>query len=72
VDNWWMSPLILLGVVIYLLWLLPLLSKQSGLFLGAFLILGIISAQPVLLIVKGIWWPTINILLLMLIGKLAA
>lgn len=72
VDNWWMSPLILLGVVIYLLWLLPLLSKQSGLFLGAFLILGIISAQPVLLIVKGIWWPTINILLLMLIGQLAA
>ena len=72
VENWWISPLILLAVVIYLIYLLPLLSKQSGLFLGAFLILGIISAQPVLLILKSIWWPTINILLLMLIGQLAA
>ena len=72
VENWWISPLILFAVVIYLIWLLPLLSKQSGLFLGAFLILGIISAQPVLLILKSIWWPTINTLLLMLVGQLAA
>jgi len=72
VENWWISPLILFGVVIYLLGLLPLLSKQSGLFLGAFLILGVISAQPVLLILKSIWWPTINTLLLMLVGQIAA
>ncbi|MBE9568640.1 MAG: serine/threonine protein kinase [Proteobacteria bacterium] len=70
-ESWWMLPAMLALVVIYLLWLLPLLSKQSGLFLGAFLVMGIISAQPVLLILKGIWWPTINILLLMLIGQLA-
>ena len=69
--SWWILPAMLALVVIYLLWLLPLLSKQSGLFLGAFLVMGIISAQPVLLILKGIWWPTINILLLMLVGHLA-
>jgi len=70
-KSWWLLPLLLALVSIYLLWLLPLFSKQSGLFLGAFLIMGIVSAQPVLLILKGIWWPTINILLLMLIGQLA-
>ena len=69
-ESWWLLPSLLALVVIYLLWLLPLLSKQSGLFLGAFLLLGIISVQPVLLILKGIWWPTINILLLMIIGQL--
>ena len=68
--SWWLQPVLLVLVVVYLLWLLPLLSKSSGLFLGAFLVMGIISAQPVLLILKGIWWPTINILLLMLIGQL--
>ncbi|NOQ88099.1 MAG: protein kinase, partial [Gammaproteobacteria bacterium] len=69
-QSWWILPALLALVVIYLLWLLPLLSKSSGLFLGAFLVMGIVSAQPVLLILKGIWWPTINILLLMLIGQL--
>jgi len=69
-QSWWLQPVLLALVVIYLLWLLPLLSKSSGLFLGAFLVMGIISVQPVLLILKGIWWPTINILLLMLIGQL--
>ena len=68
--SWWLQPALLVLVVIYLLWLLPLLSKTSGLFLGAFLVMGIISVQPVLLILKGIWWPTVNILLLMLIGQL--
>ena len=69
-QSWWLQPALLVLVVIYLLWLLPLLSKSSGLFLGAFLVMGVISVQPVLLILKGIWWPTINILLLMLIGQL--
>ncbi len=69
-QSWWLQPVLLILVVIYLLWLLPLLSKSSGLFLGAFLVMGIISVQPVLLILKGIWWPTINILLLILIGQL--
>jgi serine/threonine-protein kinase len=69
-QSWWLQPAILALVVIYLLWLLPLLSKTSGLFLGAFLVMAIISVQPVLLILKGIWWPTVNILLLMLIGQL--
>ena len=69
--SWWLIPLLLAVVVVYLLFLLPLVSKQSGLFLGAFLILGIISVQPVLLILKGVWWPTINILMLMLIGQFA-
>jgi len=69
-QSWWLQPALLALVVIYLLWLLPLLSKSSGLFLGAFLVMGIISVQPVLLILKGIWWPTINILLLMLVGQL--
>ncbi|MBE9560209.1 MAG: serine/threonine protein kinase [Proteobacteria bacterium] len=68
--SWWLLPALLAVVVIYLLWLLPLLSKSSGLFLGAFLVMGIIAVQPVLLILKSIWWPTINILLLMLIGQL--
>jgi len=71
VNNWWQSALLLALVVVYLLWLLPLFSRQSGLFLGAFLILAIIVIQPVLLILKGIWWPTVNILLLMLAGQLA-
>ena len=70
-ESWWLLPLLLALVSIYLLWLLPLFSRQSGLFLGAFLVLGIISAQPILLILKGTWWPTINILLLMSIGQLA-
>ena len=69
--SWWLLPAILVLVTIYLLWISPLLSKQGGLFLGAFLVLGIISVQPVLLILKGIWWPMINILLLMFIGQLA-
>jgi serine/threonine-protein kinase len=69
--SWWLLPTLLALVAIYLLWLAPLLSKQSGLFLGAFLVLGIISVQPVLLILKGIWWPTINILLLIIIGQIA-
>ncbi len=69
-QSWWLQPAILALVVIYLLWLLPLLSKTSGLFLGAFLVMAIFSVQPVLLILKGIWWPTVNILLLMLIGQL--
>lgn len=71
-ESWWLLPCLLALVVIYLLWILPLLSKQSGLFLGAFLVMGIISVQPVLLILKGIWWPTINILLLLSIGQLVA
>jgi serine/threonine-protein kinase len=65
-------PLLLGLVVVYLLWLLPLFSRQSGLFLGAFLVLGIVSAQPVLLILEGIWWPSINLLMLMLTGQLSA
>jgi serine/threonine-protein kinase len=69
--SWWLMPLLLVLMVIYLLWLLPLLSKQSGLFLGAFLVLGIISAQPLLLLLNGIWWPSINLLMLMLAGQLA-
>ncbi len=69
--SWWLLPLLLVLAASYLLWLSPLLSKQSGLFFSAFLVLGIISVQPILLILKGIWWPTINILLLMLIGQLA-
>jgi eukaryotic-like serine/threonine-protein kinase len=69
-ESWWLLPALLAVVVIYLLWLLPLLPRMSGLFLGAFLVMGIISVQPVLLILKGIWWPTINVLLLMLVGQL--
>ena len=69
--SWWLLPSLLGLVAIYLLWLLPALSKQSGLFLGAFLILGIVSVQPVMLILQGIWLPSINLLLLMLIGQLA-
>ncbi len=69
-TSWWLMPLLLGLVVVYLLWPLPLLSKQSGLFLGAFLVLGIIAAQPVLLILKGIWWPSITLLMLMLVGQI--
>lgn len=68
-SSWWLQPTLLLVVALYLLFLLPLLSRTSGVFLGAFLILGIIACQPVLLILKGIWWPTINILVLMVIGQ---
>ena len=71
IENWWLMPAVMLLIVIYLLWLLPLLSKQSGVFLGAFIILAIISAQPVLLILKGVWWPIINILLLLILGQIA-
>jgi len=70
--SWWLLPLVLSAVAAYLLWLLPVMSKSSGLFLGAFLVTGIIAAQPVMLILKGTWWPTINILLLMLVGQLVA
>ncbi|MCK4675965.1 MAG: serine/threonine protein kinase, partial [Gammaproteobacteria bacterium] len=70
-ESWWLLPALLALVAIYLLWILPLLPKLSGVFLGAFLVMGIISAQPVLLILKGIWWPTIGILLFMSIGQLA-
>jgi hypothetical protein len=69
--SWWIMPLLLGLMVVYLLWLLPLLSRQSGVFLGALLVLGIISAQPVLLILTGAWWPSINLLILMLAGQLA-
>ena len=44
---------------------------QSGLFMGALLILGIVSAQMVLLILNGTWWPSINLLMLILTGQLA-
>ncbi len=68
--SWWLQPALLLVVAIYLLFLLPLLSRQSGVFLGAFLLLGVIACQPVLLILKGIWWPTINILVFMVVGQI--
>ena len=71
-TSWWLLPAVMLLILVYLLWLLPLLSKQSGLFLGAFLVMAIVSVPPVLLILRGEWWPTINILLLMVIGQLAA
>ncbi len=70
-DSWWVLPILMLLIVAYLLWLLPLLSKQSGVFLGAFFILAIVSAQPVLLILKGVWWPVISLLLLLLSGHVA-
>ncbi len=68
--SWWLQPLLLALVVSYLLFILPLLSRHSGVFLGAFLILGVVATQPVLLLLQGIWWPTINILLLMVLGQL--
>ncbi len=70
--SWWLQPVILGAVVFYLLIILPLLSPLSGLFLGAFLLLAVLTVQPVLLILKGMWWPTINILLLMVVGQIAA
>lgn len=72
VYHWWLSPLLLLLVVIYLLWIVPLLSRHSGLFLGAFILLGIIVAQPLLLILHGLWWPGVNLLLLLVAGQIAA
>lgn len=66
--SWWLLAVFMLVIVIYLLWLLPLLSKQSGVFLGAFIVLALISVQPVLLILKGMWWPSINLLLLLALG----
>jgi len=71
VNSWWIVPALMLLIVIYLLWALPLLSKHSGLFLGGFIILAIVAAQPVLLILKGVWWPVINLLLLLLVGQVA-
>jgi len=71
VASWWLMPLLLGLMAVYLLWLLPLLSKQSGLIMGALLMMGIFSAQMVLLILKGTWWPSINLLMLMSIGQLA-
>jgi len=69
--SWWLLPVFMITVAVYLIWLLPLLSKNSGVFLGAFIILGIVSAQPVLLILHGVWWPTVNLLLLMLLGQIS-
>ncbi len=68
--NWWLTLLVLSLVFVYLLWLLPLLSKQGGLFLGAFLILGIVAAQPVMLILDAVWWPSVTLLMLMLVGHI--
>jgi hypothetical protein len=70
-ESWWLIPSLLVLIVVYLLWLLPALSKQSGLFLGSLLILGIISVPTVMLILEGLWLPSISLLLLMLIGHLA-
>ena len=70
-NSWWVLPVVMLLAVVYLLWLLPLLSKQGSVFLGAFVILAIVSAQPVLLILNGVWWPMINLLLLLLLGHVA-
>ena len=69
--SWWLLPALMSIIVIYLLWLLPLLSRNSGVFLGAFILLGIVSVQPVLLILHGMWWPTINLLLLLLLGQIS-
>ena len=69
--SWWLLPALMSVIVIYLLWLLPLLSRNSGVFLGAFILLGIVSVQPVLLILHGMWWPTINLLLLLLLGQIS-
>jgi len=69
--SWWLLPVLMSVIVIYLLWLLPLLSRNSGVFLGAFILLGIVSVQPVLLILHGMWWPTINLLLLLLLGQVS-
>ncbi|HED33112.1 MAG TPA: serine/threonine protein kinase [Gammaproteobacteria bacterium] len=68
--SWWLTLLVLCLIFIYLLWLLPLLSKQGGLFLGAFLILGIVAAQPVMLILNAVWWPSVTVLMLMLVGHI--
>ncbi len=70
-SNWWLLPFIMLLIVIYLLWILPLLSKNSGVFLGAFIILGIIILQHLSLMLSASWWPVINILLFMLLGQIA-
>ncbi len=70
-NSWWLLPVVLLLMVIYLLWLLPLLSKHSGLFLGAFILLAIMVAQPVILILQGVWWPVIHLILLMIFGQAA-
>ena len=69
--SWWLLPLIMVLILIYLLLLLPLLSKNSGVFLGAFIVLTVLSVQPVLLILKGMWWPSVNILLLLFLGQFA-
>jgi len=69
--SWWLTPLVLLVVSVYLLLIVPLMSRQGGIFLGAFLILSLIVAQTVVLIVDGIWWPAVSVLLLMLVGHYA-
>ena len=69
--SWWLLPLIMLLMVIYLLWLLPVLSKQGGVFFGAFIALAIMSAQPVMLILNNMWWPSIHLLFFLMIGQVA-
>ncbi|VAW61351.1 Serine/threonine protein kinase PrkC, regulator of stationary phase [hydrothermal vent metagenome] len=69
--SWWLTLVVLSVISVYLLWLLPLLSRQGGLFLGAFLILAIVAAQPVLLILNATWWPAVNVLMLMLVGHVS-
>ncbi len=69
--SWWLLPLIMLLMVIYLLWLLPVLSKQGGVFFGAFIALAIMSAQPVMLILNNMWWPSIHLLFFLMMGQVA-
>jgi eukaryotic-like serine/threonine-protein kinase len=69
--GWWLLPLIMLMLVFYLIWLLPLLSKQSGVFLGAFIVLSLITAQHLFLMVNAAWWPIVNVLQLLLLGQIS-
>lgn len=70
-HSWWILPAIMFVVMIYLIWLLPMLSKPSGVFLGAFILLAIVTAQLLLLISRGMWWPIANLLFLLISGHIA-
>ncbi len=57
---------LLVVTAIYGLWILPKVSRNTGVVLGALLLVGCLSMQLVLLLVKASWFTTVPFLLLLI------
>lgn len=70
VFSWWLLPALLLFIGCYLGLILPLLTRPSGLILGALIILGCVFTQHIILMINGAWWPIFNIMLFIIAGHI--